>query len=792
MKSKKFLSLICFILIFTCFAVTAFAANKNAIGFTVESSDSIVSSGQEFSVDFVVTENTGFVWAQASIVYDPAQVTYVDKSADGCVFPISMKNGTLAVNHRASQKDVQVTIGSFSAAMNPSSGEVYTETGKVASITFKAVEGYDGPINLKIVYNQKNVVSSENEKDYVIKAGSLTITSVDAGSHVHTEQTIPGFDATCTKPGLTDGKKCSVCNAVIVEQKEIPLLGHLNDVTVPGYASTCTKKGLTDGKKCSRCNEITVAQKEIALAPHTEVTVPGKAATCTEAGLTDGKKCSVCNKITVEQKKTELAPHTEVTVPGKAATCTATGLTDGKKCSVCGMTTVAQKQIEMVPHTEVTVPGKAATCTATGLTDGKKCSVCGTTTVEQKKIDMIPHTEEIIPAVNATCTSTGLTQGTKCSVCKAIVTAQQKTDMLPHSEVLVPGFAATCTSTGLTDGSKCSVCKAIVTEQKQIPMVPHTEEIIPAVDATCSSTGLTEGKKCSVCDLIIKPQTSTPKTPHITEVIPAVDATCTEKGLTKGEKCANCGIILKPQTSVPAKGHDVSDVYVNTDKNGHWLACKNCDHKESYGKHTLTDGVCSVCGYGCTHSGGSATCSSQAICTICGKAYGKLKDHTPGAAATCTTPQECTVCGKILTVASGHTLEYVDAFEATCGKPGWDAYETCKNCDYTNYKEIPATGHHTSGDWVITKEATVEAAGEKQKTCSGCADVVTEVIPALTPDVTEPSQTEPSTEPTQGTQPQNPGQDEEPKNEFPIWIFIVIAIVAAAGIVFLLIPKKKR
>lgn len=56
------------------------------------------------------------------------------------------------------------------------------------------------------------------------------------------------------------------------------------EVTIEGYAPTCTEKGLTDGKKCSVCQEILVVQEEIAALGHTEEEVEGKSATCTEAG----------------------------------------------------------------------------------------------------------------------------------------------------------------------------------------------------------------------------------------------------------------------------------------------------------------------------------------------------------------------------------------------------------------------------------------------------------------------------------------------------------------------------
>lgn len=53
----------------------------------------------------------------------------------------------------------------------------------------------------------------------------------------HTEEIISGSSATCKEIGLTEGKKCSVCNAVLKKQEEIKELGHsynsewLNDET---------------------------------------------------------------------------------------------------------------------------------------------------------------------------------------------------------------------------------------------------------------------------------------------------------------------------------------------------------------------------------------------------------------------------------------------------------------------------------------------------------------------------------------------------------------------------------
>ena len=181
------------------------------------------------------------------------------------------------------------------------------------------------------------------------------------------------------------------------------------------------------------------------------------------------------------------------------------------------------------------------------------------------------------------------------------------------------------------------------------------------------------------------------------------------------------------------------------DDDGHWYACSGCDDMQDYSKHSdmdkdhICDSGCGKtdmgthadlnkdheCDYGCsvtigTHaqatdkhtcdycgvkmsdcSGGTATCTKKAICSVCGAEYGELLQHTYGTdwkSDKHSHWHECT-CGDKKDTAA-HTPKTVNGKEATTTEKGYTGDTVCGICGYEIAKgeDIPAKVTPTEPD----------------------------------------------------------------------------------------------
>ena len=429
---------------------------------------------------------------------------------------------------------------------------------------------------------------------------------------------------------------------------------------------------------------ITPAQITIS---HTLTTVPAKDATCTEDGNTAYWTCSACEKwFSDENGTTEITDKDSVVKKATGHSPSETWSYDSDYhwhiCTTCNAV------LDKAAHS-----GGTATCSAQAT-----CEACGQkygATTEhdyQWNHDAAQHWKE-------------------CSACSAIDPANPKTNH--NFGEWVTEKEATCTETG-TQKHTCAACD--YSETGVIDKKAHTPEHHDRVDPTCTTTGSIEYWQCGVCGKMFSDAACTtevtdvtlPMANHTLNKTDAKAATCTKAGNIEYWTCSVCKKLFSDaegkteitvqDTVIAATGHTRSDVW-SSDGTYHWHVCTICNAELDKAEH----------------SGGTATCSSKAVCDVCKAEYGTTTAHTFISKHDDTQHwKECSACGAIdpANPKTNHTFgEWETVTDSTCTATGTKKH-TCTGCDYSETgvieKKAHTTEHHDRVDPTCTTTGSIE------------------------------------------------------------------------------------
>lgn len=601
----------------------------------------------------------------------------------------------------------QATVGfnSTSAFDATYSSNGYTNGLKVISYTLKSVEA-----------DEYNAPAISSQKDATSGAVTFLVQAADSENlDMYTEVVVgirvaSGSQASLTKvQAADDGAEITEDSSLL----DFPAAGA--DGTIDTSSSEYNSADASSTAHVHNANNSTATEAYLKTA-----------ATCT-AQAVYYKSCSVCGAASTDTFSSgEMAAHTPdhtKTNVKSPASCTADAVY-WDECSVCHaqLTTYWTDTNSKLGHSMTEHAAQSASCTAAGNTLYYSCSRCNKYFGDNAGVNEVAENSWVLAK----------TAHTPSNTTKYVKTAATcKDDAVYYQECADCGVQLTGTWTDT--GSHSSVA--------------HTWGSYSSNgDATCTADG-TKTRTCSVCsaqDTVTDTGSKIAHTFNQTTVkndsTRVAAATC--HTYAKYYKTCSCGAVSTADADIyedtaagyNASAHDGSLGAWQTNGTQHWQVW----------------GCCQAEANKANHSGGTATCTAKAVCTVCSAEYGNKLDHTFTAestsvrtAATCAAKQtnwykcaNCTAISDSLYYEVGekaaHTWNYTSNSNGThnatctnacnCGETitneACDTNGTagaCSKCGYT------AQCQHTHKTVVSATAATETTDGSITFACSDCS-----------------------------------------------------------------------
>ena len=412
-----------------------------------------------------------------------------------------------------------------------------------------------------------------------VKCKEFSLQLLPVSGHAMAE--IPATPATCTKSGLTAGRRCTRCNYKVTGTV-VPSMGHsYSSVYTP---PTCTEAGYTT-YTCTTCGHSYTGNIENATEHDWNAGVVEVVPGCDNSG----KELYTCRKC--GDTKEETLPATGHSYSDKVTkpTCTEAGYTV-HTCTACG-NSYKDSFVDATDHRwDQGVELIEATCT----TGGQKvytCTSCRDTKTEAISAKGHSYTSKLTAP---TCTVAGYTTYT-CTSCGN----SYKDSFVGATNHAWSQGVETSKATCTTPGAKLYTCTSCgETKTEAIPAKGHSYTPKLA-EPTCTDRGYTT-YTCSVCgdsytDSYIDALGHRWNQGTVNRV-----ATCS----LAGELLYTCGTCGKTKTeAIPAIGHNyISEVTAPTCTEAGFTTytCGTCGHSYignfvAASTHKFKDGACTVC-----------------------------------------------------------------------------------------------------------------------------------------------------------------------------------------------------